>query len=1758
MVRSRPDVSEKRAMRLRPADFLLLLASLCLALPASAQLFDSPVYQARAAKLERDLRARLLKPAERPAPAQAKPAAEAGMALARERKFAEALPLLERAIVHGGGDHATWLHYANALAGKRPAELELALDAAHHAWSKSPDAKTKALALYHLGFWHEQLRHPDEAIAAYEESLKLEQNTTVKNRLAATVAQYRHQVMNAAAETESTQPRICLTFSKPLVTGDPAVFAQYIAITPPIRSEFDAKDKTLCISGVSFGQSYRVTVRADLPSTTPLRTTREETFTVAVPDRTPSVAFRGRAYILPKASRQGIPLASVNVDRAKVRVLRINERNLVHEINSGRIRELLYEHTADRIEKTSGQQVWSGTLRIRNEKNREVATALPFREMVADPRPGIYVVLARPADAVGQESDEERWDEWATQWVVVTDLGASTYSGPNGLSVFVRSYESAEPRGGVIVRLLARNNEILGTAVSDASGRADFAPGLLRGQGGVRAAAITLETAAGEFAFLDLVRPAFDLTDRGVGGREAPHAADAFVYTERGAYRPGETVHVTALLRDLNGEASLDAPLILKVVRPDGVEAQRLTVQGAGAGGYGASIALASSAPTGAWKVETYLDPRGRPVGSAAFQVEDFVPERMEMSLVPETRVVEPGKPANVKVEGRFLYGAPAAELALDAEVIVKLDREPFPEHKGFRFGLEQESFEPQRVEVPSTTTDEKGQAALALTLETDLASSRPLAAELRVTLNEEGGRSIERLVSLPIQLKPVHLGLRLEGQEPGSVAEGASARFQVIAVDRSGRRVAVNGANFALVREVHDYQWYNQDGRWNYRSVLRDEPVEKGVLSVSTGRPAEVSFTTPPGRYRFELTDPSTGATSSYRYSVGWSHSGDEGDEAPDKLAVRLDKTAYKAGETARLSLQAPFDGFVHYVIASDRILLSRHEPISAGQKSIEITVERSWGTGVYVLATAYRPNGKAEKLGPTRAIGLAYLARDTADRALNVRIEAAEAVAPRRKSEIKVAVDGAAGQPVFLTLAAVDEGILALTGYATPAPGAHFFGKRKLGLELRDDYGRLIDAYAARLGEIRQGGDDRARHLGGLDISSIQTVALFSGIVRTNEAGEATVPLEIPDFNGKLRLMAVAWTGGKTGNAERALLVRDPVVSTVTLPRFLAPGDRGRVTVVLHNVSAAPGAYRVRLLSSGAAVTQAPGEAVVRLAANERERLAFTIAGAQPGAAALQLAITGPQNFALQRSFALPVRSTQPSATRFLSRQIDRRGAFALSARDVPEFLPGTTSLYLTVGTAPDLGVADLLQALEVYPYGCAEQTTSRALPLLYLAEVARSIGVAKNETQLRDRVQQAIQRVLAMQQRDGGFGLWGAFDDGGGWLTAYIMDFLTQARSRGYVVPDLAFESGINRLDALVRDLSPDEASLPVLAYAHYVLAANKRGDVAAVRYLHDSQLAEIGTALGKAQLAAALAQFGDTVRAKSAFDAAKAHGTRPAPAGRAWHAQLRDYGSLLRDRAGVLHLASLAQPGDSGLEPLIEAVRAGRRDAHLLSTQEQVWMLLAAHGLSARGAEFKVRIAGRDISGEGRPFSARYGAIALSQPFVVQNTGEEKVWVSATVSGIPARDQPREEKGFEITRAYYTLKGERADLAKLRQSDVLVALVRVNAKSDRPHQALIVDLLPAGFEIENPRLERRDPEEMKWLPKLATPRATEPRDDRFVAAIDLAAGEREIYLAYVVRAVTPGTFRVPAAHVEDMYAPSFFGRDAMGTTTILPRQ
>jgi uncharacterized protein YfaS (alpha-2-macroglobulin family) len=787
---------------------------------------------------------------------------------------------------------------------------------------------------------------------------------------------------------------------------------------------------------------------------------------------------------------------------------------------------------------------------------------------------------------------------------------------------------------------------------------------------------------------------------------------------------------------------------------------------------------------------------------------------------------------------------------------------------------------------------------------------------------------------------------------------------------------------------------------------------------------------------------------------------------------------------------------------------------------------------------------------------VGIAWLGVDSSPRTLVTTLAAPDVARPRSPVEIPVKVTGLApGEEAYVTLAAVDEAVLKLTEFASPAPETYYFGKRQLGVELRDLYGRLIDARANSVGVLRSGGDSFAkRSVAGLPDKSAKVVALFSGLVRLDADGAARVHFDIPDFQGQLRLMAVAASAHKVGSGVATLTVRDPVVTTVALPRFLAPGDVGRIGVTINNLEGAAGDYHLTLAASDAARLPTPVNRTLHMAQGGTFSEGFSLAATTPGNAPLELVLSGPGDLKIVRDFTVGVRPAQAyQLHRFVGR-LQPGEKVTLDDGAAAEFLPGTAEALLSISPRPDWDVPGLLRALDRYAYGCLEQTTSRALPLLYVADVARlwhtDPGASTAET-----LDRAIGHIVELQRSDGSFGVWSDSGDTVPWLDAYAADFLIRAKEHGKNVPDYAVKSAVAWLHDYVRQDHSEVAELPAVAYAHYVLARAKSDDLDGLRYFNDTQLARLPTQLAKAQVAAALVQYGDTARATAAYDAALEPGVPRPPAIR-----YVDYGSELRDIAAVLAFAAANSANRSRLTAVIDRIAERFTRAARPSTQEQAWLLMAAEAAAqAGGGEMSVAVGHGAQTTRAEPLYLRRALGSEIPDQTVTNRGSTPVWRSASITGVPAAALPAESKGYSVTRNVYRPDGTAVDLSKARQTDLFVVVIK-GARTDpsQAAQTLVVDLLPAGFEIETATVSKgRSTTDYSWLPELTEASYTEERDDRFVAALDLKAGVKDFTLAYVVRAVTAGEFTYPALVVEDMYDPETTGRTAMGKLTVAPR-
>ncbi|WP_395458219.1 MG2 domain-containing protein [Azospirillum melinis] len=1674
---------------------------------------------------------------------------------ARDRKdIAGAIQAYEKTITQGGGSPSVWLELSAAWQAATPPNRDRALQSAVMAGQFNPKDEERVAILWRIAtLMDEAFGKPDEAVKALrsiqEIAPKMEAATldTQAPKLEERIVALRRKaglvMTGVTVNAEGSSPRVCFQFSDRLSGKQGVRFDDYVRVEPSTKTAIETRDNSLCLRGVTHGSGYTVTLRQGLPGEDGVNLKADETQRVRVPDRPSMAAFRGSAYILPRKGADGIPVVSVNTDRLDVSVYRIADRALVSNKYEGNIFNELTNYSADRLAQENGELVWSGSLEVKGERNRDTTAAIPFRQAVGDdPKAGLYVVTARPHDV----EDADRWEALATQWVLLSDIGLTSFRGADGLTVFARSFGTAKPLPGVDVALVARNNTELARTRTDEFGRARFAPGLLKTGG--NAPEMAMAYLGTDFAMQDLTGAAFDLSDRGVGGRPAPGPMDAFVYADRGVYRQGETVNLSILLRDDKTEAVDNFPLTVKVLRPSGTEYYSGALKGQEAGGFFLPLTLTRTAPLGGWEVQVYSDPKGEPIGRGSFQVEDFVPIKLALDVTASAPILVPGQPFEVTAQGRFLYGPPAAGLDGTAEVALKTDPMPYPAFKDYRFGRVQDNPTERLDPLEFPTTDEQGVSHVAVTLPEVPDTSKPLRADIRVTLSEPGGRPVHKSVSVPVRPKTHALGLRPRFSD-GRVGEGGEAAFDLVAVAPDGSAVAKPGIKWELVEERVSFVWFRRDGRYSYNATVRDIPLASGSVDVAADKPALVALGKRDfGRYRLEVTDKAAGVASSYRFYSGWA-SGDETADIPDKLEVSTDKQSYKPGETARIRVAPPFAGELLVTVATDRIFDVRTISVPAEGATVEIPVDAAWGPGAYVTATAYRPPVKGRERQPVRAMGVAWVGVDPSVRTMTVALDAPQVMRPRSRLEVGVkvaAADGGKIEDTYVTLAAVDEGILRLTDFASPQPEKHYFGKRRLGLDIRDDYGRLIDPLDGPYGAMRQGGDSSGA---GLPVVPFTVVSLFHGPVKVGADGTARIGFDVPDFNGELRLMAVAYSRGRVGSAAGPVTVRDPLVADAILPRFLAPGDDSRVTLSLHNVEAAAGTYEVAVTAQDAVAVEG-GTLSVPLAKGERKTLVVPLKGVAAGIGHVAVAVKGPENLALNHDYGITVRPARSVETQFVTRQIAPGESVRFDGAELATYLPGTTSWSASFTTAPPFDVAGILRALDRYPFGCLEQTVSRALPLLVVRDVELALGKdRKPDDGLEARVQQAISRTLDKQRFDGAFGLWGANDEADGWLTAYAAEFLVRAKQKGEAVPDKPLTDALNwlRQRAIASASEPNE--LAVRAYALHTLALAGVSLPGPARYLHDTALEKLPTPLAKGQLGAALARMGDQERAASAFDSAVGHLAREE-----WHV---DYGSTVRDSAALVALMTEVNMAGTRIPALIDRLPASATAANRTNTQEKAWSVLAADAL-LRGAPAKAEMTLGGAKKDGARVDLTPTLAQLKAGIPVANAGKAAVWQAVSLSGVPVAPQPAAREGLRIKRNFFTRKGEVLNLDTIKQNDVFVVVLEGEANTKLFHQGMVTHALPAGWEIENAKLGGGTPEEMAWLGDLSYTRTTEARDDRYVAAVDLTEDQQTFKLAFVVRAITPGTYELPGATVEDMYKPRFFARQTTGRITVRPAE
>ena len=1634
-----------------------------------------------------------------------------------------------------------WLDYARRALeySKQNGEYQswyetAANQAAINAYLRSVSIPQRHNILVVMGEALERSGRGSDTIGALRLAQSLQERADTAILLEDAIGKYGFRISDNTVEADSARPRICASFTEDLAPSG-VDYANFVKVDMSGTTVEITGSRQLCIVGLEHGARATVTFREGMPALDGQTLAKDVALTMYIRDRNPGVRFPGRGYVLPKTADAALPVETVNTDKLDLTLFRVTDRNLLQSMSNGFFNAPMPDYTESYFADTVGEQIWTGTATVGQEVNKDITTRLPLEAALKDRPAGIYVLKAMVPGA----------DSYVVpagwQWFIVSDLGVTSMSGVDGLHVFVRSLGTADARPGVTVELMNRANAVLGMAVTDDQGYARFDAGLTRGTNGSSPAMLVVKDGESDVAFLSLTDPEFDLSDRGVEGREPSPPVDVFLTTDRGAYRAGETVYATALARDAEAAAVEGLPLTAILKRPDGVEYSRQLVEDKGAGGHVFALPIAGSAQRGVWSLRVLADLDAQPLATTTFLVEDFLPERIDFTLTRDDAPLSLSGPlAQVEIDARYLFGAPGADLAIEGEVLLRA-ASGLKAYPGYTFGRADDRFGAMMEPIIAGRTDADGKAFVDLALPQIEDPGRPLEALVTVRVAEGSGRPVERRLTAEVVPPAAMIGVK--PMFDGVAGQGAEAHFQLIGVgtDLAPAPMAVK---WQLNRVQTDYQWYQAYGNWNWEPVTYRSRVAEGEATLGQD-PVDVFGVVDWGEYELvvERVDGDLAVTSTM-FWAGW-YAPADASATPDTLELSLDKPAYKSGETATLRVVPRAAGTALVTVLSNRLVSMQAVEVKEGENLIPLQVTDAWGAGVYVTVSALRPMDVAAGRNPARALGLTYAAIDPGARALKASVEMAAEAAPRGPLDVAIKLDGVpAGEKAWVTVAAVDVGILNLTGFKAPDPQDHYFGQRKLGVGIRDVYGRLIDGLNGAEGEVRSGGDAGAQANLQTPPPTEELVAYFTGPVEVGADGYARVSFDLPSFNGTVKVMAVAWTKTSVGQASADVLVRDPVVVTASLPRFMAPGDESRLLLEIVHATGPSGRMGLDVTGNGVTLGKVPSG--FDLADKGKIVFEVPVTAGGVGIQSIDVALTTPDGKVLKKTLKLPVQVNDPEIVKVSRLDLKGGQSFTFDQAVFSGMVAGSGKSVMAIGPLARLNAPGLLASLDRYPYGCTEQMTSRALPLLYFDELAQVMDL-KGADNIKQRIDEAIVEILANQGSEGGFGLWGA-GSGDLWLDSFVTDFLSRAKAQGYDVPDLAMKNALSNLRNQVNYAADFNAEVngggEELAYALMVLAREGAAAIGDLRYYADVKGDEFATAVAQAQLGAALASYGDQTRADAMFRKAGARMSTlmARESAQVWRA---DYGTNYRDAAVLLTLA--VEAGTQAIDQEALANRIATQGSHL-STQEATWALLAANALIDRPDASGIKIDGAAASGPLVKVLADGQA-----PVVVTNEGKDTT-ITISTYGVPSEPEPAGGNGYSIYRSYFTMDGAPVSLDGVTVGDRMVVVLEVTPFDYSAGRLIVADPLPAGFEIDNPNLiTGGSTESLDWLNTLDDVTHSEFRQDRFISAVDCTS-RNSFQLAYVVRAVSPGTFHHPAASVEDMYRPDFRARTDVGTVTI----
>jgi len=1224
-------------------------------------------------------------------------------------------------------------------------------------------------------------------------------------------------------------------------------------------------------------------------------------------------------------------------------------------------------------------------------------------------------------------------------------------------------------------------------------------------------------------------------------GVSPANGISAFIYGDRGVWRPGDTLFLTLIATDVNDNLPENHPLALKLYNPKNKIVIEKTLSTSINGFYSFAVLTASDDLTGLWRAQFTL---GESVFNKRIRIENLKPNRLKIDLSFTNRVLTAGN-NKASITVNWLHGGIASGLKTEINATLRTSNTVFDDFKDYNFNDVSRYFSPDEVTVLDKNLNKNGK----LSFNVKLPDSKRAPGKLKVTFStkvfEKGGDfsiSQKKMIYSPFS---TYVGVRLPNYAEGITyyEVGKKHTFNVVTVDANGNPVSVNDL-YVEVYKIDWSWWFNNrnNGSSDYVQTDYNNSVYSKTISTVNGKGEfdfEISYPMW-GNYYVKVTDPNSGHSCGTKFFMDWPSTYSREDRsAPGDasiLSLTSNKKTFNAGDTVKISLPTPLNSKMLVSLESNnRVLKTWWQQTSSTESVIKFVTDKNMAPNIYAMITVIQPFSINNNDLPARMYGVIPILVENKSTVLEPILEVPEEIRPNSKYTIKV--NEKTGRKMTYTIAVVDDGLLDITNFRTPDPHSAFYAKQALMVQTWDMYDDVMKAF--------RGNITRTFAIGGSDMedesepekkkaSRFKPVVTFLGPF-TLEAGEnAKHVVSMSNYMGSVRVMIVAGNEGMYGSAAKTISVRQPLMVLATMPRMLAPDEELLLPVSIFVMDKKMENVKVKITTNENFLVDESEKLVNFKKIGEKICFFNVKVGTQSGVGKVKVEVTS-GNETAYNEIEIQIRNPNPRIYHNDNFKVDKGENLIFE----PKFdgVEGTNKVSLGVSSMPQINLESRLNYLIRYPYYCIEQTTSSAFPQLFLNEMTSLTDEQKNKVE--SHISSAIVRISKMQLANGGFGYWPGSTIAADWGTSYAGHFLIKAKKKGYNISNNLLNNWSSFQKYRSNSWSPKYYSNGkakndlTQAYRLFTLALAGTPNLAAMNRMREMKGLHV---VALYQLASAYAIIGQKSVAKKLI-----YNTNyKIPVRSYWSS---NYGSEIRDKAMMTETLYLLD--DDEAIPLVMDIAKDLRSGMWMSTQSTAFSLNAVSLFTQNNSSddayaFKYKW-GNDWSDVIKPLKPIFESElpienSDNKKLKLVNTGGADVFVCVTTSGITKLGSIiDEQKNLQLAVVYKDMSGNVIDVSRLEQGLDFYAEIKIinSGRYGSVENMALTQIFPSGWEIINTRifdvgaeLQSDDADFVDF------------KDDRVNFFFSIGRGVKKKFIV-LLNAAYKGRFYMPATKCGDMY-------------------